>query len=60
MRNEPRRNAITHVRAAVRLRDEGKTYKEIGEALGITCAAAWKLTKRWAEWVHERRMAGIS
>ena len=43
MRNEPRRNAITH-----------------GEALGITCAAAWKLTKRWAEWVHERRMAGIS
>jgi hypothetical protein len=48
------------VRAAVRLRDEGKTYKEIGEALGITWVAAWKLTKRWTEWVHERRTAGIS
>jgi hypothetical protein len=45
--SEPRRDAIANVRAAVRLRDEGKTYEQVAKALGITGMAANMLAKCW-------------
>lgn len=56
---EPRRDALANVRAAVRMHDEGRFYSEIGEALHISKVAAWKLVKRWTEWVHARRISGV-
>jgi hypothetical protein len=44
------------VRAAVRLRNEGKSYRAIANALGISGPAAFKLVQRWADWVRERRL----
>jgi hypothetical protein len=48
--SEPRRDAIANVRAAVRLRDEGKSYEQVSKELAITGMAANKL-------VRERRMS---
>jgi hypothetical protein len=45
--SEPRRDAIANVRAAVPLRDEGKSYEQVGKELGITGMAATKLAKCW-------------
>jgi hypothetical protein len=54
--SEPPRDAIANVRAAVRLRDEGKSYEQAGKELGKTGMAHNKLVRRWTQWVHERRM----
>jgi hypothetical protein len=51
--SEPRHDAIANVRAAVRLRDEGKSYEQVGKELGITGLAANKLVRPWTDWVDD-------
>jgi hypothetical protein len=58
--SEPRRDAIANVRAAVRLCDEGLTYREIGERLGCTQVNAHRLIARWGDWVRVRRITAIA
>jgi hypothetical protein len=53
---QPKGSAIPRIRQAVRLRDEGKSYRQIAAELGISCPAAWKLVQNWTEWVHVRRI----
>jgi hypothetical protein len=53
---QPKGYAIPRIRQAVRLRDEGKSYRQIAAKLGISCPSAWRLVQNWTEWVHERRI----
>jgi hypothetical protein len=53
---EPRRDALVTFRAAVRLRDEGLTYRDIAAELGRTPASVLKLVHRWGDWVRTRRV----
>jgi hypothetical protein len=50
----PKGYAIPRIRQAVRLRDEGKSYRQIAAELGISCPP--HLVQNWTEWVHERRI----
>jgi hypothetical protein len=53
---EPKSFAIQHVRDVCRARDEeGLTFRQIGERVGISAPAAFFLYHRWHKWAAERR-----